>query len=131
MTCHLFRSKAKRRSSGRLSLDKSPMEQVTNNVENFQIGQRCEVPWCLLRAILILNGVTEFGGRIWAGSFEGSDIFRFCCYLYAALPRKSLDVLRGGPMKKGHFPKYEGAYDLRRVCLPNIVGSREIRSTQQ
>jgi len=36
---------AKRRSSGRLSLDKSPMEQVTNNVENFQIGQRCEVKY--------------------------------------------------------------------------------------
>ena len=71
MTCHLFRSKAKRRSSGRLSLDKSPMEQVANNnVENFQIGQRCEVPWCLfprLRFTRLLGNHLPFliSGQIW------------------------------------------------------------------
>ena len=83
--------------------------------------------YTIFLSILILNGIiAPFGGRIWSNSFEGQDIFRFCCFIYTVISSKVLDILRGGNMKKGDLPMHKGIFDLRRINLPNIPNSTEV-----
>ena len=80
-----------------------------------------------LRAVLILNGITIFGGLIWHGSFEAQEMFRFFVVLSTVLSSRVLLMLRGGSITKGTPLTSNGIFDLSLVNLPGVPTPRQVR----
>lgn len=81
----------------------------------------------ILRAILILNGISTFGGNIWQGTFEGMEVFRFFLVMSTVLPNRALDMLRGGVIKKGTPLFADGKYRLSLLNIPGVPSPRQVR----
>ena len=50
----------------------------------------------MLRSVLILNGIFEYGRHVWHGDKEGTDFLRFCAVLYTVVGAPGIELLRGG-----------------------------------
>ena len=50
----------------------------------------------MLRSVLTLNGIFEYGRHVWHGDKEGTDILRFCAVLYTVVGAPGIELLRGG-----------------------------------
>ena len=50
----------------------------------------------MLRSVLILNGIYDYGRNIWSGDTEGTDFLRFCAVLYTVVGAPGIELLRGG-----------------------------------
>lgn len=81
----------------------------------------------LLRAVLILNSVFEYGRYIWHGTFEGGDVCRFFCVLGTIYPRRVLSVLRGAAQSAFVVPTGE-KFPLGDIGLPCVPSARTVQS---
>ena len=81
----------------------------------------------LLRAVLILNSVLEYGRYIWHGTFEGGDVCRFFCVLGTIYPRRVVSVLRGAAQSAFVVPA-GGKFPLGCIGLPCVPSERTVRS---
>ena len=82
----------------------------------------------MLRSVLILNGIFEYGRHVWHGDKEGTDILRFCAVLYTVVGAPGIELLRGGAVPKDAQQTVDGIYDLRLKNLTCIPGARQIRN---
>ena len=82
----------------------------------------------LLRAILILNSVFDYGGRIWYGNYEGEDVCRFFCVLGTIYPRRVLSVLRGDS-HNAYMVRADGSkiFNLGSIGLPCVPSARTVQ----
>ena len=82
----------------------------------------------MLRSVLILNGIFEYGRHVWHGDKEGTDFLRFCAVLYTVVGAPGIELLRGGAVPKDAQQTVDGIYDLRLKNIPCIPGARQIRN---
>ena len=50
----------------------------------------------MLRSVLILNGIYDYGRSIWSGDTEGTGFLRFYAVLYTVVGAPGIELLRGG-----------------------------------
>ena len=82
----------------------------------------------MLRSVLILNGIYDYGRNIWSGDTEGTDFLRFCAVLYTVVGAPGIELLRGGAVRKDAQQTVDGNYDLRLKNMPCIPSPQQLRN---